>query len=75
VGVHIIRTGVERIPEKILNGKFHNKTIVGKPRTRKDDVVWRDTSHILGIQGWRRHAQHREERRHFLRYTRTQKGL
>jgi hypothetical protein len=67
--------GIERIPEKVLNGKFHNKRLVGKPRTRKEDVVWRDTSHILAIQGWRRQAKDREERRHLLRDTRAQRRL
>jgi hypothetical protein len=27
---------------------------VGKPRTRWEDIIWRKTSQILGIQGWRR---------------------
>jgi hypothetical protein len=27
---------------------------VGRPRKRWEDVVWRDTSQILGILGWRR---------------------
>jgi hypothetical protein len=31
---HIIRKEGERILEKILNGKFHNKRPLGKPRTR-----------------------------------------
>jgi hypothetical protein len=30
----IIRLEDERIPRKFLNGKFHNKIPVGKPRTR-----------------------------------------
>jgi hypothetical protein len=34
---------------------------VVKPRTRWEDVVWRDTSEILGIQGWKRQAENREE--------------
>jgi hypothetical protein len=44
----------ERIPIKVLNGKFHITRPVGKPRTRWEDVVWRDTSQTLGIRGWRR---------------------
>jgi len=44
----------ERIPIKVLNRKFHITRPVGKPRTRWEDVVWRDTSQILGIRGWRR---------------------
>jgi hypothetical protein len=38
----------ERIPEKGLNGKFHNT------RPRERDALWRDTSQILGIQEWKR---------------------
>jgi hypothetical protein len=41
--------------------KFHNIRPVVKPRTRLEDVVWRDTSEILGIQGWKRQAEDREE--------------
>jgi hypothetical protein len=44
----------EQIPIKVLNGKFHNTRPVGKLRTRWEDIVWRDTSQILGIKGWRR---------------------
>jgi len=71
----IIRIEGERIPEKVLSGKFHNKRLVGKPRTRQEDTVQRDTSQILGIQGWRRRAEDREERRHLLRDAMAQKGL
>jgi len=38
------------------------------------DVIWRDTSQILAIQGWRRRAKYKE-RRHLLRDTRAQKRL
>jgi hypothetical protein len=48
---------------------------VGKPRTRWEDIIWMDTSQILGIQGWRRQAEDREEQRHHLREARVQKGL
>jgi len=51
----------ERITEKVLNGKFHIKRLVGKPRTGRKDVVQRDTSRILGLQGWWRQAEDREE--------------
>ena len=64
---HILSTEGEGIPEKVLNGKFHNTRPVGKPRTRWDDVVRRDTSEILGIRGWRRRAENREEWRRLLR--------
>jgi len=38
----------ERIlKKKVLNGIFHNTRTVGKPRTRWQDVVRRDTSQML----------------------------
>jgi hypothetical protein len=52
----------ERIPpEKVINRKFHNRRLVGKPRRRWEDVVRSDTSQILGVRGWRRRAEDREE--------------
>jgi hypothetical protein len=39
------------------------------------NVVWRDTTQFLGIEGWRRRAKYREERTHLLRDARAQKGL
>jgi hypothetical protein len=69
-----IRKEDERIPkEKVLNGKFDNTRPVGKPRTRWEDVVRRDTS--LGMRGWRRRAGAREKWRRLLREVRAQKGL
>jgi hypothetical protein len=44
----------ERIPRKLLNGKFHNTRPVGKPRTRWEHDVLMDTSQILGIRGHKR---------------------
>ena len=73
-GGHIIRMAGERIPEKVLNGKFQNQRLVGKPRTRWEDVIWMDTSQILGIQGWQRRAEDREEWRHLLRDARPRRG-
>jgi hypothetical protein len=66
---------VERNPEKFLNGKFHNKRLVGKPRTGQEDVVRRETSQVLGMQGWQGRAEDREEWRRLLRDTKAQKGL
>ena len=63
----IIGMGDERIPKKVLYGRFHNKRPVGKPRTRWEDVVRRDTSHILEIRGLRRRAEDKEEWRRLLR--------
>jgi hypothetical protein len=48
-------------PKKVLNGEFHNKRPVGKPRTRWEDVVRRDTPQILGIRGRTRRAEDREK--------------
>jgi hypothetical protein len=50
---HIIRLEDERIPKKVLKTKLHNTRPVEKPRTRRQDVVQRDISQILGIRGWR----------------------
>jgi hypothetical protein len=51
----------ERIPKKVLNGKFHNTRPVGNPRTRWEGIIQRGTSQILGIRGWRIQAEHRDE--------------
>jgi hypothetical protein len=57
-----------RIPQKSFStGKFPNKRPVGKPKIRWEDVVWKETSQIVGIRGWRRRAADREERRRRLR--------
>lgn len=50
----------ERILKKVLHGKFHNTRPVCKPRIRWENVVWMDTSQILGKRWWRR-AEEREE--------------
>jgi len=62
-------------PKKFLNEKFHNIRQVGKPRTRWEDVVRRDTSQILGIRGWKRRAKDIEEWRRLLREARAQTRL
>jgi hypothetical protein len=36
---------MKKIPIKVLNGKFHNTRPVGKPRTRWEDVVRKNTSY------------------------------
>jgi len=72
---HIITMEGERIPQKVLNGKFHNTKPVGEPRTKWEFIIRRDISQILGIRGWRRPAENREEGRHLLRDARAQKGL
>jgi hypothetical protein len=47
---YIIKMENTNIPENGLNGKVHNPSPLGKPRTRWVDVVLRDTSHILRIK-------------------------
>jgi hypothetical protein len=63
----IVRVGASynkngrRIPKKVLNGNFHTTRPVGKPRTRWTGVVQRDALQLLGIKGWRRTAEYRDE--------------
>jgi hypothetical protein len=72
---HIIRKEEERIPKKVLNGKFHTKRPVGRPRKRWADVVQRDALQLLGIRGWRRRAANRDEWRHLVRDAKARNGL
>jgi hypothetical protein len=77
---HVVRMEDEGIPPsqpkiKDLSGKFRNKRPMGKPRTKWEDVVRRDTSQILGIRGWRRRAEDEKEWRRLLRETKAQKGM
>jgi hypothetical protein len=37
------------LKKKVLKGKLHKQEQWGKPRTRREDVVQRDISQILGI--------------------------
>jgi hypothetical protein len=57
---HFVRTEDEKIPKKTLNVKFHNSRSRGKPNN-KIGCHQRNTSQILGIQGWKRRAENREE--------------
>jgi hypothetical protein len=72
---HIIRMEEERIPKKILNGKFHTTRPVGRPRTRWADVIQRDALQLLGIREWRRTAENRDEWRRLMRDAKARKGL
>ena len=71
---NIIRMEDERILKRVLNGKFHNIRPVEKPRKRWEDTVQGDTSQILGIQGWRRQTEDREEWKSLLRVVMPWKG-
>jgi hypothetical protein len=64
----------EMIPKKVLNGNFHTKMPVGRPRTRWADMVQRDALQLMGIGGWRR-AANRDEWRHLTREAKARKGL
>jgi hypothetical protein len=72
---HIIRMEEERIPKKVLNGKFHTTRPVGRPRTRWADVVQRNALQLLGIRGWRKRAENRDEWRRLMREAKDRKGL
>ena len=64
---HIVRMEEERIPKKVLKGNFYTTRTVGRPRTRWADVVQRDTLQLLGIRGWGRRAENRDQWRRFMR--------
>jgi hypothetical protein len=40
----------ESIPEKVLNGRFHNTKPVGRPRTRWKDIAQTDALQVAGIR-------------------------
>jgi len=61
----------ERIPKKVLNGKFYTT----RPRTRWADVVQRNALQLPGIRGWRRRAENRDEWRRLVREAKVRKGL
>ena len=48
---------------------------MGRPRTRWTDVVQRDALQLLGIRGWRRRAENRNEWRRLMREVKARKGL
>ena len=71
----IIRMEEERIPKKVLNGKLLTTRPVGRPRTRWADMVQRDALQFLGIRGWRRRAENRNDWRRLMREAKNRKGL
>ena len=58
---YITRMEKERIPKNVSNGNFHTTRPVGRPRTRWVDVVQKDALQLLGIKGWRRRTENRDE--------------
>jgi hypothetical protein len=61
--------------KKIFNGKFYTTRPVGRPRTRWADVVQRDAIQLLGIGGWRRRDENKDEWSRLTRRAKTRKGL
>jgi hypothetical protein len=51
---HIVRMDNYRIPKKVLDGKFHGRRPVGRPRLRWEGNIRRDS--LLNIRGWKRWA-------------------
>ena len=72
---HMIRIEEERIPKKVLNVNFYTTRPVGRPRTRRADVVQKDALQLLGIKGWRRRAENRDEWRRLMREAKARKEL
>jgi hypothetical protein len=72
---HILRMEEERFPKMVLNGNFHATRPVGRPRTRWADVVQKDALQLLGIRGWRRRAENRDEWRGLMREAKARKRL
>jgi len=70
---HIIRMEEERIKKKVLNGNVYTTRPVGRPRNRWADVVQRDALQLLGIRGWRRRAENRDEWRRLMREAKARK--
>ena len=65
----------ERIPKKDFKRKLVHHNPVGRPRNRWADVVQRDVVQLLGVRGWRRGAENRDEWRRLMREAKGRKGL
>jgi len=71
---HIIRMEEERIPKKGLNGNLYTRPL-GRPRNSWADLFQRDALQLLGIRGWRRRAENKDEWRRLMREAKVRKGL
>ena len=60
--------------KKVLNGNLYTTRPVRRPRTRRADVVQRDALQLLGIRGWRRSAENRDEWRRLMREAKGPEG-
>jgi hypothetical protein len=63
-----------RIPNKVLDLKFHGRSHVGRPRLRWEDNIRRD-SLLLNIREWRRRAGDRDIWRGTIEEARARCGL
>jgi hypothetical protein len=70
-----MRMEEERVAKKDSNGNFYTTRPVGKPGNRWADVVQRDALQLLGIGGWRRRDENRDEWRRLVREAKGRKGL
>ena len=72
---HIKRMEEERIKKKVFKRKLlHHKTSV-RPRNRWTDVVRRDEIQLLGVRGWRRRDENRDEWRRLVGEAKGRKWL
>jgi len=69
------KNGGREDPQKGFKWNLPQHRPVGRPRTRWADVVQRDALQLLGVRGWRRRAENRDEWRHALREAKARKGL
>ena len=63
------------LKKKVLNGNFYTTRPVGRPKTRRTDVVQRNALRLLGIRGWRRRGENTDECRRLMRKAKARKGL
>jgi hypothetical protein len=72
---HIVRIDNSKITKKVLDGKFHGRRPVGRPRLRWEDNIKRDSLLLLNRRGWRRWAGDRDIRRRTIEEIRARRGL